>query len=556
MPGISYPIECVYTQSHGVQPDVALLTCNPQAGAFPRLADLTLTWDATSIVLPNCQLDLARISYGQDRFRVTIPALDRRWKWEFAAPVSGYYNVKRVNAYIVSYQKNLRQLITLLLTALGEASIDVSAVPTDIYPEVRWDCHPTRKALEELTEAYGLGVVVNFGTEPVYIVQLGSGTTLPSTNIASPTLTFDPKIRPRYIRVCYGPTMYQARFLCEPVGREIDGTWVDPSTLTYEPSGGWVTEDPEILPATQINQDADTYNAAVSTVFRAYRIKAFSQDNLIVPGLGSSEAITLSDINQVLPLLNRLLSGEYIRSDGSGPPIRVWARHDRKVREKGQPEYVREQVDETYEITRYQYYFDGESGYLVFDEPLFYVDDTGFQFATVYIETSFSLTDETTNSPEHYESDVSFDTSGVGYLTHRVPERRREIIVSYAGSGSGASYHIPSGVSDNKTSLDTEAAAIAAALSTSMYDTAGEDIVYSIPKLDIRLDGRIRQVQHIMTEGEGRHAVNRTRASRFIEFDRGVPSRSQRVAHAQAVLDAITDRWQNAIQKRRDRADD
>jgi hypothetical protein len=56
-----------------------------------------------------------------------------------------------------------------------------------------------------------------------------------------------------------------------------------------------------------------------------------------------------------------------------------------------------------------------------------------------------------------------------------------------------------------------------------------------MPKLALRCDGAIIQLQHILTCGELGHAVNRTTASRNFEFDRGIPNKIQRIAHLRAV---------------------
>lgn len=550
LPGISYPIECVYTQTLGVRPDVAILTCNPQVGSLPRLATLTMTWGADTVTLPNCQLDLARVTLAPEGFSIRIPAIDRRWKWSQVASISGHYNVVRAGAYVAAFKKNLRQLATILLTAMGEASADVSALPTNIYPEVRWDWVDPDQALEELLEMFGFSVSLGFGAEVVKVVQLGTGTTLPTTNVFVPSTTFDPKVRPRWVKTCFGPSVGQYRFRAKPVALETDDTWVDPAVVSYKPADGWEKEDPEILPTVVTTGTDDTYNRASGSVYRAYRIEKFADDTLNVPSGGSIGGSALGSISEILPIQNRGLTVEYARSEGSYKPIRVWAKHDRKVRIKGNPEAVRDQVDVNYEITRYDFVFDGETGILIFDEPLFFVNDSGYQFAEVYVEAAVSRVDGTTNALKAYSKDVSFDTSGTGYVNVKNPELREEIVVTY-----GTNHAFVSSV-NNQTALDTTATANASQLTASMTDAAGQDVIYSIPKLSIRCDGAIRQVQHVMTNGEGAHAVNRTRASRHIEFDRHIHTRPQRIAIAKNVTDKINDRWREALAKRRERTDD
>ena len=93
--------------------------------------------------------------------------------------------------------------------------------------------------------------------------------------------------------------------------------------------------------------------------------------------------------------------------------------------------------------------------------------------------------------------------------------------------------------STNQTSLNAlgDAAAVAAA---GMFATsASRYVVYNQPKLDLRCDGAIQQIKHVMTCGEHGHAVNRTTASQNFEFDKKIPSRAQRVAHLRAMKSAV-----------------
>lgn len=544
--GITSPIECKYTQTLGVHPDVAIVRCHPQGTAIPTTGTLTFTWPAqTSITLPNCEIDLARVTYSTNGHHVVIPVKDRRWRWARAAPISGYYNVRRASGYITSYKFNLQEICTFLLDQLGETTANVSALPTDIYPEVRWDCESPHLALEALLKEYGFDVALGFGTEAVRVWQLGVGSTLSATDEFFESQSFDPKIPPRWVRACFGASRAQVRFLLEPVGQEVDGTWELAPDLSYTPVGGWGSEDPELLPSVAVNEDADTYRVAIETVFRAYRVKAFADDTLDLPD-GSG---TLSDIQQVFPLESRLLDTENIRADGSYRPFRLFGKHIRKTPDTGQPPQV-EVTDIDFEISGYPLHFDGESAIIICSKPLWYPNGTSHEFAELYLECTVGVRDATTNAPNRYEKDISFDVSGYGYQVLRIPELRAETIISYDDT------HAPTATTTNQTFLDTAATAAATTLIAAYATDAGAVRVYAIPKLALRCDGAIQQVQHIMTVGEGSDAVNRTVASWNLEFDRGIPSRAQRTAHVKALLDSTNARWQTALIKRRELADD
>ena len=543
--GITAPIECKYTQTLGVHPEIAVVRCHIQGTAIPVTGTITFTYPSqTSITLPDCQLDLARVTFSTDGHHVVIPVLDRRWKWARAAPISGYYNTRRAGAYQAVYQNSLRALATLLFTQIGDASADVSALPTTIYPEVRWDCEPAHLALEKLLGEYGYSVALGFGVENPEVVQLGVGSTLPTTNIFIEGQTFDPKVRPRWVRVCFGPSRAQVRFLLEPVVQEVDGSWEVADLGTYTPVDGWEKEDPEILPSVAINESEATYGRAIGTAFRAYRVKAFADGTLNKPdGSGA-----LTSIRDILPLENRTLSTEDIRTDGSYRPYRVFGKFIRRVPGTGQPPQL-EITDIDHEITGIPTHFDGENGIILFSEPMWYPLAGNNEFADLYLECSVGVR-QANGAPAHYEEDVSFDVAGFGYHTLRVPELRAETIISYDAAHGVTSF------ATNQTALDAVAATLAATLIPSYSTTAGVMRVYAIPNLALRCDGAIQQIQHVMTEGERSDAVNRTIASWNVEFDRGIPSRAQRIAHTKAVLDSATERWHMAIQKREELADD
>ena len=76
-------------------------------------------------------------------------------------------------------------------------------------------------------------------------------------------------------------------------------------------------------------------------------------------------------------------------------------------------------------------------------------------------------------------------------------------------------------------------------MAASYATTASQFKVYHEPKLALRCDGAILQIKHTLTAGNLGAAVNRTEASRHFEFDRGVPSRAQRIAHLRATSSKV-----------------
>lgn len=136
-PGVSYPVELIYTQTLGFQPDIVLMRSLPQSGAVPIEGTVTLTWGAVTITLPNCVVDLGSVNLTDDGKFLLFKTFDRRERWKLAAPLSGEYNTIRAGAFTAARQRTLRQLGTILMTALGEAGADVSVLPTNVYPRYR-----------------------------------------------------------------------------------------------------------------------------------------------------------------------------------------------------------------------------------------------------------------------------------------------------------------------------------------------------------------------------------------------------------------------------------
>lgn len=544
--GISYPVELVYTQTRGVAPDSLMLTFLPQTGNLPASGTATLQWDADSVTLPSCFVDVSTLQVHPRGVVHTVLAWDRRYYWQYAQPISGYYNVLRVGARVSAKEKTLRQLCELLLQQMGEATPDVSGVPATLYPEVRWECEQPHLMLEQLMQEHSLVLVLGFGSETVKVTQAGSGAALPTTNIFSSTLTGDAKVRPRWVRTCFGASRMQARFKLEAVGLEDRSTWLPIDDLTYRPTTtNWTKEDPYSFPTVRAVAGEEDHALAMASVFRAYRISAFSDDSLTLPD-GSG---TISSVEQVLPLLGKLLDTEDPRTGTSYKPVRLFGAHWREVSEQGQPDKF-ENTAVDFEITHYNFSIDLQNGMIFFHEPVFQVLSEEFVPAELYLEVSFNVRSATNFAPLRKEIDVSLDTSGTGYLSAKRPEIFYKSVVSYNST------HAATGSTNNQSDLNAIAAAQAAVVAASLSASFGQVTTYSIPKLNVRLDGAIAQVRHAITNGEKNDPVNRTTASRFIEFDRRIPSRSQRVAHAQSLMSMNQMRWQEALRRREDPGDE
>jgi hypothetical protein len=438
---------------------------------------LTLTWLASTITLPNCVVDLASLRVTDDGIYSIIKVLDRRELWKRVVPISGEYTTLRAGS--LARQMSLRSLGTILMTALGEASAVVSALPIDVYPPVSWRCDDVVEVAEALFTEYGYTVALGFGSEAVTVVKLGTGATLSTSNMFAGSDTLDPKLTPRYMRNCFGDSVAQVRLKMEAVGLDTDGQWYPIDELSFTPGAGWSQTPPYTLSGAIDTLTDEQKVEANAYVRSAYRVMGFADGTWDVPD-GSE---TLATLDQILPIDGRLLGTEDLRPDESYKPLNVYGQYLKLPKEKAQPA-LPELTLIGDRVVGLQYKFDGESGLLLFDEPIFYVDTADYFPADLWIEVTIRIRSATTGSWRHYEYDV--ETASGMFVT-----------------------------------------------------TASQHIIYNQPDLAIRCDGAIIQVNHVMTTGEYEHAVNRTTASRNFEFDKKIPSRAQRVAHLRATRSAV-----------------
>ncbi len=519
---ITTPKEAVYTQRRGVRPDSVHITCVPQAGTIAATGTVTLAYNATSVTLPNCVLDKGSITLNTQGFVTSAVFHDRRKLWEFVAPINGHYNeTDQLNNRITATEKTLRELMELLLQALGESNIDVTAVDNGLYPEVDWQCVEPRIELERLCQEYGYDVVLNYGSEDVQVVQIGTGTTLPSdtTTIMQSSDTFDATVQPEYIRVCFGTSLAQARFELEAVALDNDGVFDDLDTVSYKPTIGWETTDPFNLAAVGAEHGATDHALALETVYTYYRIKQFSDGDLVLP---DGSATTLNSIRQVFPVDTRLLEYETIDSKTQRIPARLYGVKLKEVETESQPEDEdNTDIDDELKIP---FRIDAARGLVIFDKPVYKVEYEEYKPADLYLETSFRIRDNTNHQFWNYTKDISYDASGTGYSAVRYPQLHSQTIVAYT-TGHAAD---TGNNTTNQSALDTIATAAATAVSGRFAQNAAQAVWYNQPMFSIRLDGLISEVKHIISDGDDDQPASYTIAARNIEFDRTLMSGVQR----------------------------
>ncbi len=283
-PGVERVVSCSYTRTHGISPNVAVLTCAPQANFSAEGGTLRFLFGDAWLDIPDCKVDyfsLQRNAMGEVwQFQI----FDRRWIWKFGV-IEGQYNHRDPDGQIKfesdadkSWEKTPQELAEILLDDMGETEYDVSALDNDARPLINWDVIAPAEALARLCDELGCRVVLTFANT-VKIHKIGEGEDLPINELVlTNSLTINPPERPKTLTVAYGPTRYQADFLLEAVGINNDkdadgkliGTLVTVGNLGYKPADTfWTQEDPYYFPNVIDEEDR---KLAKASVWRYYRI--------------------------------------------------------------------------------------------------------------------------------------------------------------------------------------------------------------------------------------------------------------------------------------------
>ena len=535
-PSVSYPgvtkfKEVKYTQTLGVEPDAVSMTIVPQASSIAAFGTLSIGYTGqTTITLPDCSIDSGRTTYNANGFTTSIILLDRRELWKKVVPINGRYNIIRNGTIQARNQKTLRELVQLLLVACGELTPDVSRVNNTIKPEVNWYCVEPTLALSALMTEWGYDVELGFDSSAVRVHEIGVGAALPTDYVMMSSSGVDATIQPKNLRVCFGRTLMQARLELEALALDTNDQYDTFANVSYKPAAGWGKIDPQLLTGLKTTLTAVEYAYAIASMYRVFRVKQFSDGDLIVPDGGG---LTITNINQIFPLDNRRLDSVVLTAaDTVRFKARVYGIAMLPEAATAQPPVITNTaIDDVLDVG---FVIDGERGLVIFDDPMFQQDETDFLPAELYLETTFSVRDDTTMQQVGYHKDVLFDPAGVGYGTVRDETLQEEIIVAYT-AGHVAN---PAGNTTNRTTLDSTSAAIATAAAGRYTATATQMVVYQYPRLELRLDGARLQLTHIISDGEDEPG-SYTTASSGMEHDRFIRSRTDRTIKSHELIDVI-----------------
>ena len=511
------------TLTRGFTPDNISVRMIPQTALIAERGDLTIGYGIDTIVFPNCLADKSNVWMTTSGFTGTIVFQDRRWLWWRYPAVTYHFNVRDYDGIIIdSTRASLRSIVDELLVDIGEADYDLSVISDNYFPEIDIESEPPASALQRIFFEHGFTIALNTGDSPVTIFGQGlNGDELPTFGLMSYSRAVDPPTLPQYVRVNYGPSIIQARFTLVPVALDTDGEIKDIDDLSYTPAGGWESSSFNYQGIFE-QHGRDAFELATLHVWKMYRIDKFTGNTLALPD-GSG---TLNSINDVLPLKTELLRSAVVNEGKLRDQPTVWGSYFRANSSTAGETESGSVVDIPYTVNAH-------SGIVLFDDVLYSRPSVrgSIKAPDIVLEAAFSVKDSEQFGFVSHREDIEISVNGVGFHNVFLDSHHRRAIVNYDRLNAVES------ITSNEEALDLLAAESASVVSNSYTYRSAEMAWYNRPRFDIRLDGQITQIMHVVsdtTDGEpGHYSV----VGRNLEFDRFIRSEAERRSDTMARLE-------------------
>lgn len=251
--------------------------------------------------------EVGQIVQGTTVWTWTLKAKDARWRWP-KKHVTGEYNRPEPDG-TERHEKNIRELADLVFEALGygRENYNLDALPTTLYPFVRWEYARCNDALDALLSEAGYAPALHRdGT--VAVVKLGDGEALSDSNVLramdGQRMNADAFGEPKILG---GQSVAEEDFALVPVGLDLDGSIVPLASLSYAPVpsmnyGGfedWATYPPGVFDWLS-DQEAE---CARKSVFRWWQLSAadLSRCAPLLPHRAASESLTTGEDSPLRP---------------------------------------------------------------------------------------------------------------------------------------------------------------------------------------------------------------------------------------------------------------
>ena len=491
-PGITAPISMVATRVLGVKPSSAIIYAQPQGDSPNCTGTATFTWGTSSnlITWTNALCDSSSLHVSTFGHQQMFVIYDRRWRWAKGHPVTGAYNVRKTDGTVdATTQKTLAELATLLFTAMGETTADVSLITSTEYPMLILDRSKPADQLAQLLEPRGY-VISLMADNTVKVWPKGTGATLPANDdLVNANLSVDPPELPAVIRVVCNRTLVQSMLKTVPVGLDTDGRIRLVNDLSYKPAGGWDT-----------CKDWDTFSSLPTTIAQEcaklsvgkwYQVvsQADGTQDINYGGVDYCPGeITVTDVSQLLPLENMILDTavdplgktRYKPAVVSGV---YWGIGSNPLQNPPNPS----NSPAFTEIKGLPWTLNREYGIVMFNGYI-QKDNAGTKtFADIYLTCCYSIHDATIQVKDRYEVDRSL--GGYGFDVREVEELQRRLIVTYVTNTSSVT-----NINDNKATVDTDAGLYLDAAQNS-YATQNSNVLMYRDCYSFSTDGITLQLQ-------------------------------------------------------------
>lgn len=536
-PGVTAPQHLLATRTNGCRPDVAILFAQPQATLSSAIGTLSFGFNATTINWTNALCDSFTQRFTTQGQQQIFRILDCRWKWS-KHYITGGYNVRLPGGTVdATTQKTLVELATLLFTAAGVASYDLTQITSTEKPMVIWDQTNVADALEELLEQRGYVVSLNVD-DTVKVWQVGNGASIsPGTDAVNISVSVNPPEPPANLKAACAQTRVQSKLKMVPLALDTDGTIKliggggDPTKdVSYNPTLGdpngmdgldlvtfsWLTD-----PVAQ-----DCAKASVGLWFgiggQADGSDTISDGTTIYAAPSGAE-VTITSKTQYLPLSRFLLGtgtnaygikaqqdayieGTFIDTSQQPPPKNTGGG-------RNTPDFTR--------LSRLDWDLDERLGIVKFGQPAvkWNAGTSKQTFADVYLTCSYSV-----GNPQVKDRYLRSKAITGGYGEEVVPliELQRTLICSYTPPSTAIT-----SINDNKTTVVQPAADLYLNQAVLKYTTAVGVLILARNIYAYNCDGITLQLMWQCAEPNNPTPFN-TLISQQAEVNPLLPTRAQR----------------------------
>jgi hypothetical protein len=460
-PGIDFPIKCIASRANGVLPSSAVLYSLVQQGAPQQYGDLVLNFGLNTVTWKGCVVDSGTTMYSTKGHFQTWRILDRRHMWS-RAWVTGEYNPSAydVDGEVGARVGNVRYLMEVLLTLMGETRYDVSAVDNEQKPHKGWDWHNCADELQSLLDEYGYIITLDIN-DSVKVYKLKTGTDLPDNDdIISPSMTFDPAELPNRLIAVAGLTLVETRLKMEPVGEDTDGMIKPVDDLSYAPAS-WINIISEKMFGVAADEPVHRRNEkqalAVKSVGKWYRVVHQSHEkNDMNDPFGqiiekyAPEELNITDYQQYLPL-----SDDLNRHPGKAYASVTWVPKVNEV-------LIANRADENVSVwnfTDVKFSLDENLGIIKFADAITKYeggDKAITTFADVFYTCSYTVTDDETGIKDRYTRELTLGGRGVDIVEMAPPNNQRMLTAEYEDPDGTISIEETKITDSAKTVVDNE----------------------------------------------------------------------------------------------------